>query len=910
MTWAQEIVWGWDPLPGIVGLWVDRDGRVTRWRREPATGALQRETDRFRPWALLPTLDGLQAAGLPFQMIDSDDAYDAGVRDGARLRADPAQIAVRPLRGDGRLRYLVSAPHADALERAVRLALSHSLRRPITRLHEVDSDDLLLLPLEDQYLTLSGQVYFRGLAWPDVHRLAFDLETEGLDPTRHRVFLIAVRDTHGLATVLDVSEAAARGLQGDAAEADLLRRFVALVQARDPDVLENHNLAGFDLPFLMERAQRLGVPLALQRKGLPLPFFRAAPPGRAWGGWRGSAPATVGATNAAEGNDDRLGAATPTEPPDDARGRDVQAALRQPERPSPAAPSRRRGRVVTPGREIIDTLDAVRRYDFSARSLPGHGLKVVAQALGVAPANREYLPGAQVGATWRVDPERVRRYALDDVTEAAAVSALLGGAAFALAQIAPRRYERVAEAGPATGLLDPLIVRAYLRAGVAAPAYTPRRHGAQRSHGSPASHVADERGAAAQADRADFEEGQVEEAEEVVEPHSGGATYLFASGVARQVVKCDIASLYPSLIRHYRLGPRRDTLGAFLTLMDELVERRLAAKRQGQRATAGSVERQTQAAIAAGLKIVINAAYGYLAAPGLCRLADVAVANQVTAYGRDTLDHLCQQLAARGVTLLEADTDGVYFAAPAGWSEADERRCVAEVAATLPPLVALEYEARYAAMLSHEVKNYATLSEDGTLTLRGVAFHSRRMEPYGEAFLRQALRCLLSGDIAGVRGAYLETIRRLRRRAIPTAEVTIRARLTKSPQQYQRTRGARRESAYEAVLASGEREWTVGESIQYYCVGKGQFVLWRPPTTTEDLDDGDQAFVAPEDASRGRPYDINFYCAQLRTLYAQRLVRAFTPDDFATVFADPDQPSLFATPLDTIQSHLQVLRHP
>ena len=70
---------------------------------------------------------------------------------------------------------------------------------------------------------------------------------------------------------------------------------------------------------------------------------------------------------------------------------------------------------------------------------------------------------------------------------------------------------------------------------------------------------------------------------------------------------------------------------------------------------------------------------------------------------------MCRELAARGVTLLEADTDGVYFAVPEAWSEADERRVVAEVAALLPPLVQLEFEGRYAAMLSHEPKNYALL---------------------------------------------------------------------------------------------------------------------------------------------------------------------------------------------------------
>src|SRR6202035_5515470 len=104
----------------------------------------------------------------------------------------------------------------------------------------------------------------------------------------------------------------------------------------------------------------------------------------------------------------------------------------------------RRVRFVAPGRELIDTLDAVRRYDFSTRELPGHGLKAVARHLGIARADREYIPGSEIYTTYRTDPERVRRYATDDVEEVAALSRMLGGAADALAQMVPRRYERLA----------------------------------------------------------------------------------------------------------------------------------------------------------------------------------------------------------------------------------------------------------------------------------------------------------------------------------------------------------------------------------------------------------------------------------------------------------------------------------
>ena len=163
-------------------------------------------------------------------------------------------------------------------------------------------------------------------------------------------------------------------------------------------------------------------------------------------------------------------------------------------------------------------------------------------------------------------------------------------------------------------------------------------------------------------------------------PHSGAALHLFATGVAHRVVKADVASLYPSLMREYRIGPARDSLGAMLSMVDRLVEQRLAAKASARAAPRGSAERFTFEAMSAAMKIVVNSAYGYLGAGGgLTRFADVHAANEVTRRGRETLNHLCTALAARGVTLLEADTDGVYFAVPKSWSEADERRVVATV---------------------------------------------------------------------------------------------------------------------------------------------------------------------------------------------------------------------------------------
>jgi DNA polymerase elongation subunit (family B) len=202
---------------------------------------------------------------------------------------------------------LVSADDGRFLSSALLSGAQQRLGRQIASLRELGQETVLALPPEEQYLVATGRTYFRDLSFDQLRRLQFDLETTGLDPARHRIFMVAVRYPSGTAEVLEAKS------RNDAGEAELIRRLIAAVAAADPDVIENHNLHGFDLPFLDRRARVLGVPLGL--------------------------------------------------------GRLTQLGLRQ------RASRRERTRLMAPGRELIDTLDAVRRYDFSARKLPGHGLR-------------------------------------------------------------------------------------------------------------------------------------------------------------------------------------------------------------------------------------------------------------------------------------------------------------------------------------------------------------------------------------------------------------------------------------------------------------------------------------------------------------------------------------------------------
>ncbi|HET9953669.1 MAG TPA: DNA polymerase domain-containing protein [Polyangiaceae bacterium] len=791
-TLAAEWLWGWDATPGIVSVWAEMDGRVWVWRRSPETLELVQEHVRFRPWLLLGSLRDLEH--LQNRLVPSSSKH-------ARERG---HFSYHELNGPGELRYWVSAADGRDLTRAVLRGASERLGYEVRDVRELAPDVVLLSP-EEQYLTRSGRTYFRGLSFDQVRRMHLDLETTGLDAEVDRIFLVALRMPDGRAEVL-------RGeSHDDVGEAALLRKTLARIAEYDPDVLENHNLHGFDVPFLVRRCQHLGIKPDLGR----LPGLKK----------RAAARGMVNALSTAAGPQ--------------ARPRDSEEMLSR----SPTSLSRR-ARFSVPGRELLDTLDAVLRYDFAARDLPGHGLKEVARHLGLAQSDREYLPAAQAFSLFQHDPERVMRYARDDVQEAAAVGRLLGGAAFGLAQMAPRRYERLADAGPATGVLDPMLLRAYLHSDTALP----------RPSGGDGT------------------------------PHTGAALYLFATGVAQNIVKADVASLYPSLMRQYRIGPQTDVLGALLTLVEHWVEQRLRAKSLAKTCPPHSPERFGHEALAAALKLLVNSAYGYLGAVGLTRFSDVHAANEVTRHGRELLDLLCQELAERGVTLLEADTDGVYFSVPPGTTEAQERGIVEQVAALLPEQVHLEFDGRYKTMLSHEPKNYALLGYDDQLILRGVAFRSRRAEPFGELFLERALRALLSGDIEGVRQSFIDTLRALRRRELPTGAVAALVRLTKTPEQYLAAREKRRELPYEALIGRGRFQWSVGERIRVYRTQGGGAGLFDEE--------------ASEDA---RDYHVVYYARLLRDTFAARLARAFSREDYELLFADPTQLSLFERPIRSVR---------
>jgi hypothetical protein len=119
------------------------------------------------------------------------------------------------------------------------------------------------------------------------------------------------------------------------------------------------------------------------------------------------------------------------------------------------------------------------------------------------------------------------------------------------------------------------------------------------------------------------------------------------------------------------------------------------------------------------------------------------------------------------------------------------------------------------------------------------------------------------------------------------------------------------------MLAGGRTTWTAGERVRVYRATRGRSRLM--PEVDGDLEPADSA--GPDDAASNnlaaspsprdpRDYDVEHYLRVLRDTFASRFARALTPEDFATVFADPEQPDLFARPLDNARPILTTIVQP
>lgn len=433
------------------------------------------------------------------------------------------------------------------------------------------------------------------------------------------------------------------------------------------------------------------------------------------------------------------------------------------------------------GRHIIDTWFLLQLYDVAGRNLESHGLKAAARHFGIAAKDRTYLAGNEISSAFQNNPEQLFNYNLDDVRETLSLFRLLGFPWFLQSRIFPYSFQNCVIRGNATRI-NSLFLREYLHLGHAIPART--------------------------AETRSFE---------------GGYTESLCSCITGPIVHCDVASLYPSLMLTYRLSPAKDTLSLFLPMLEDLRSFRLIAKRLAKDSES-EAQRHHFDALQQIFKILINSFYGYLGA-SRHNFSDPDIAAEVTRLGRVTVKNMVELLVAEGAKPLEVDTDGVYFKPPKGCiTEEDETLLVGRISETLPDGIEVELDGRYRSMLVYKAKNYALLSYQGEVIIKGSALRSRGEKPYLREFMREIIERLLIGAGNTVDQLYEEYSARLRSRTLNVEWVARAETLGESPENYLKKvrAGLRNRSApFEIAIASGGR-YTAGDQVSYYISGSGK----------------------------------------------------------------------------------------
>lgn len=163
----------------------------------------------------------------------------------------------------------------------------------------------------------------------------------------------------------------------------------------------------------------------------------------------------------------------------------------------------------------------------------------------------------------------------------------------------------------------------------------------------------------------------------------------------------DVASYYPNIILQQRLAPK--SLGApFLTVYQSIVERRLAAKKRGDKVVADT------------LKIAVNGSFGKLGSKYSALYApDLLI--QTTLTGQLALLMLIERLEEVGVRVVSANTDGIVIHHKKHQLDAVQQIMWDWMLDTSYPLECTNY----AAIASRDVNNYVAVKHDGTTKGKG-----------------------------------------------------------------------------------------------------------------------------------------------------------------------------------------------
>lgn len=363
------------------------------------------------------------------------------------------------------------------------------------------------------------------------------------------------------------------------------------------------------------------------------------------------------------------------------------------------------------GRHIIDGVFLCIPYDIT-KKYPSWGLKEIAQYEGWVKEDRQFYDASKIKENWYdlEEREKIVKYGIDDSDDSIRVFDLMAVSPFYMSQNVPKSFQSITESATG-GMLNSMMVRAYL----------------QDNHSIP----------------------------KTDEPtYVGGGISFGIPGVHKNVFKVDVKSMYPSIIRQYKLYPKKkDPKQYYYKLTDYFTIKRFEQKAKFKE-TGDTYYDDLQSTS----KVFINSLYGLTSTPGL-NFNDYSVANTITATSRKIIRETIKWATGEDVihwfntykledlderyaetvtnnkrthdfVMVNCDTDSISF------KNVDEERFTEQYLVDLledlnsifPNKIEYEDDGHFDKVAVIKAKNYCML-KDGELSFKGSGFKDAKKEP-------------------------------------------------------------------------------------------------------------------------------------------------------------------------------------
>ena len=748
-----------------------------------------------------------------------------------------------------------------------------------------DKGQYLCVTPQEQFLISTGKRFFKGYDdYNDIVRMIFDLETQGLDPKKHRIEWYGIRFnrpiTYGGVTKEFVTEMQLKGEteeEKNASELQLIDNALKIIYTFRPDVITAHNGESFDWSFIIERCIQLGTTI----EEMSAKYFsdkQAVKLAEALG-------FTMTECCRRTIDKERLEAVCLPKGLNPYETRQTLNTIRSIGKNKRDSTLKLGGEIehfkqtIVPGIVITDSMHAVRRAQATDSNFKEFGLKYATKYLKMVKPNRVYIPGDKIseltndfeehyafndkdGKWYLIDETHpllnglkvvsghyiVERYLADDLWECDKVEYALNSTDFMLTKIVPVPFGKCVTMGTA-GQWKAIMLAWSYENGLGIP--KPENTGA----------------------------------------FTGGLSRLLRTGFVERVIKLDYNSLYPSIILTWAISDETDLMGVMLNMLEYVLTTRETHKKLKK--SAGKIVDKFEALENQGYALTPEQIAEYNKAANEFKLEDnrqmsvkklgnsyfgsygsnngsvfpwksPKCAERTTCTGRMALRLMICKFNELDYEPIVGDTDGFNFKLPKTYRYTEENPYIGKGLSreTKEGVAYVGYEADVAefndkymcdmhyhpkavnkmglgidevvsSTINFSRKNYADYFPEKPypedVKMVGNTIKSKKMPEYIAKFLDRGIRLLLQNKGSEFLEEYYEYIRKIYNYQIPLRDIASKGKVKKSVEEYiedckKITKAGRPKSrqAWMELAIKNNMKVDNGETIYYINVGKSK----------------------------------------------------------------------------------------